>query len=154
MSAAPARGFTLLEVLVALAVIALGLVALLGAAGAMTRTAGDLASRTFAHWVAMNVLAEIRLTGQWPDTGTRDGRADLAGLEWRWTATVRTTDDPDIRRIEIEVATGDDDEPVTTLVGFIGRPQTRFELAPGAFGAPPPPPPGGGPDDDEPPPAK
>jgi len=65
-----ARGFTLLEVLIALAVLAIGMIAVIGTAGTSTRTAAELKEETFAHWVAMNELASLRLSANWPSLGT------------------------------------------------------------------------------------
>lgn len=119
-----ARGFTLLEVLIALAIAAIALVALFGAAAATVRTTDTLRDRTYAHLVAANLVAELRARESWPALGTSTGEATQAGRRWLWRAEVHSTDDGSIRRIDVSV----DDETgarAGTLIGFIGQPQPR-----------------------------
>ena len=125
-----ARGFTLLEVLVAMAVAALALLALFGAAAATLRTTSQLRERTYAHLVATNALAEMRATDAWPAPSTIEGDARQGDRVWRWHAVVSKTDDADIRRIDFTVE-DDQGERVGSLIGFVGRPQPRNTGAPG-----------------------
>jgi general secretion pathway protein I len=118
------RGFTLLEVLVAMAIASLALLALFGAAAATVRTTDVLRARTYADLVATNLLAEMRARDSWPEAGALSGNAQQAGREWRWRAVVTPTDDADIRRLDIVVDDADG-ERAGTLVGFIGKPQPR-----------------------------
>jgi general secretion pathway protein I len=97
------NGFTLLEVMVALAVIALGLAAVIQTVTATTSNTIYLRDKTFAYWVAQNQLAEIELTAASPKTGFTDGEEELAGLTWHWTRKIEGTEDPDTNRIEITV---------------------------------------------------
>ena len=113
-----ARGFTLIEVLVALVVVALALLALTRTAGGQVAAFDALRERTLAGWVAANVLAETRLATPLPATGRRDGRMQFAGREWRWTLDVQATANTRIRRLDIAVHAGDDPHPLATLTGF------------------------------------
>ncbi len=135
------HGFTLLEVLIALAVLAIGMIAVIGTAGSSTRTAAELKSETFAHWVAMNELSSLRLTAGWPDTGTQKGHAEMAGQRWNWKAEIKTTSDPDLLRVDIDVSNAaSPDAVVTSLTGFIGQPQTLpppGSAGPATLGNPP-----------------
>ena len=97
------KGFTLLEVMVALAVIALGMTAVIKTVTTTTFNTIYLRDKTFAYWVAQNQLAEIELTTAKPKTGFTDGKEDLAGLTWHWTRKIEETEDPDTNRIEISV---------------------------------------------------
>lgn len=116
------RAFTLLEVLVALAVLALALGALVRAGGEQARSLDHLRTRSFAEWVAADQLARARLAETWPDTGTRRGVTHMGQRQWHWRQSVSPTEDEDIRRIEITVRMEPESEaPVTTLAGFIGR---------------------------------
>jgi general secretion pathway protein I len=119
-----ARGFTLLEVLVAMAVASLALLALFSAAAATIRTTDVLRDRTYANLVATNLLAELRARDAWPEPGALTGTSQQAEREWRWRATVSTTDDADVRRLDIVVDAADDGR-AGSLIGFIGRPQLR-----------------------------
>ena len=74
------RGFTLLEILVALAVASLGILAVSRSAIQAASNASMLNEQTLAHWVAMNRMTEIRLEPQWPDIGRSDGEVEFADL--------------------------------------------------------------------------
>lgn len=116
------RAFTLLEVLVALAVLALALGALVRAGGEQARSLDHLRTRSFAEWVAADQLARARLAETWPDTGTRRGVTHMGERQWHWRQSVSPTEDEDIRRIEIAVRLEpESDTPITTLAGFVGR---------------------------------
>lgn len=98
-----ARGFTLLEVLVALAVLALALAAGIKAAGSNIDNSAYLRDRTLAHWVAMNKLTEMQVFNKFPATGTTErGSLLLAGSEWYWT--VQTTLNKSLVEYEFGVA--------------------------------------------------
>lgn len=117
------HGFTLLEVLVALAVLALALAAAVSAGAAYVSNQAYLQERTLAHWVARNALIEMQLERPWAGTGKREDEARMAGLDWYWRATVAETPERDMRRIDIEVWLGEDDkgEPLAGLSGFLER---------------------------------
>ena len=89
-----AAGFTLLEVMVALAIIAIALGALIKGGGDNASNAAYLKNKTLAQWVAMNKVAELQLKGKWPDLGTRSGTMELANNEWHWETKVAKTLDP------------------------------------------------------------
>lgn len=115
------RGFTLLEVLVALAVVAIALGALIAGTGTQTRSSAALQERTFAHWVAMNRAAELEAE---PATAvTEAGSETMAGQEWFWRVRIEPTDDPDVQRARIEVRRARTDEhALATLTSFLFRP--------------------------------
>jgi general secretion pathway protein I len=97
------RGFTLVEMVVALAVLALAMGALISGMGRYAANAAVLREKTVALWVAHNRLTEIGLDATWPDTGKSDGDVEMAGAEWRWDVTVAETPDPKVRRVDITV---------------------------------------------------
>jgi general secretion pathway protein I len=115
-----ARGFTLIEVLIALAVVAIALLALTRAASVQVQGFDSLRERTLAGWVAANALTETRLASAFPATGHSDGRMQLAARDWRWTRDVQATADEQIRRIDISVFLGESKQPSATLSGFAG----------------------------------
>jgi len=111
--------------MVALAVIAIGMAAVMSAVATTVNNAAGLRDRTFAQWVAMNKLTEMQIDREWPDTRSSDGSSIMADHEWFWNMEVKDTEDKTIRRVEISVKESKDDEsPVVTLVGFLGKPAT------------------------------
>jgi len=130
-------GFTLLEVLIALAVLAIGMLAVIGAAGSSTRIDSQLRDKTFATWVAMNELTTLRLARSWP-TDTQNDDADMGGQKWHWVAKFTPTSDPDLLRVDVSVSNAQQpDQEIASVTGFMGNPVTG--------GAPPPLTPGGQP---------
>jgi general secretion pathway protein I len=97
-------GFTLVEVLVALAIVSIALVAALRAAGQATNAAGDLRLRLFASWVAENRLAEHRARGDWLALGIGRGLQRQGGIEFAWREEVVATPNPAFRRVDVFVS--------------------------------------------------
>ncbi len=119
------RGFTLIEILVALAVIATAVAAVVTSVSAHVNNAAYLRERTLAHWVAMNKITEIQVSRAWPGAGNQRGEALMAGGNWAWEVAVSTTDDADVRRLDVKVYAGTKTkgEPLTNMVAYLGRPQ-------------------------------
>ncbi|MDN5864279.1 MAG: type II secretion system minor pseudopilin GspI [Gammaproteobacteria bacterium] len=117
------RGFTLIGVLVALAVIGIGLLAVISVAAKSVQVSSSLQQRNFANWIAQNRIARLRLAADWPDVGTSDGSVTFANRKWKYTTEVAETPDKDLRRVTVSVALASDpDTIVTRLVGFLGEP--------------------------------
>ncbi len=118
------RGFTLLEVMVALAVLATALAALIKGVSDNTANAAYLRDKSLAHWVGMNVVAEQRLTGDWNDKGIKRGEEEMGNHTWYWSAQFVETFDKDVRRLDVKVAADEkrDAQPLVTLVAFVERP--------------------------------
>jgi general secretion pathway protein I len=118
------KGFTLVEVLVALAIISIALLAALRAAGQGTNSLGDLRARLLAGWVAENRLAEHRGRGDWMPLGIQRGNARQAGIELSWREEVTATPSPSFRRIDIFVSPASDaSSPLAVLTGFLTAPE-------------------------------
>jgi general secretion pathway protein I len=117
-------GFTLLEVLVALAIIAISLSAAINAVSSATNTATYLKQKTFAEWVAMNKVAEMRLRHDWPAIGRSNGTAQMSDITWKWTMEVKNTPDQSVRRLEVSVQPESQREDAATamVVAFLGKP--------------------------------
>ncbi|MCR5881093.1 type II secretion system minor pseudopilin GspI [Phenylobacterium sp. J367] len=98
------QGFTLLEMLVALAVLSLGALALLNLAGESTRQATAVEDRFFAGVVAENEAVEALTAPVAPALGEEGGEASLGGQTWRWTRAVSRTTDPGVLLIDVRVA--------------------------------------------------
>ena len=119
----PARGFTLVEVLVALASVAIALLAALRAAGQGTNAAGELRLRTFATWVAEDRLAEHRARGDWLPLGIGRGTQRQGGVELVWREEVVPTPNPAFRRVDVFVsAPAEQSRALAHLTGFVVLP--------------------------------
>ncbi len=119
----PVRGFTLVEVLVALAIVSIALLAALRAAGQATNAVGELRLRLFAGWVAENRLAEHRARGDWLPLGIGRGTQSQGGAEFTWREEVIATPNPAFRRIDVFVsAPAEESRALARLTGFVVRP--------------------------------
>ncbi len=113
-------GFTLLEILVAMAVLAIALAAVLRAAGGSTGHAGDLRAHVLADWVAQNRLALHAARNDFPASGQQDGDETQAGQPFHWHEEVSETPNPAFRRVEITVFSPDDPgRALRKLTGFL-----------------------------------
>jgi len=118
----PMRGFTLIEVLVALAILAVALAAVIRSAGIAADGTLELKERLLATWIAQNRVAEYSARTLWPDIGTRAGNAEQGGVEFAWRETVTATPNPLFRRVEVQVYGPRTPERASaTLVGFAVR---------------------------------
>lgn len=120
------RGFTLVEVLVALAILAIALAAGSRAAAMMADSSSELRERLLASWVAQNRLAELQARRAWPGAGTSEGEVEQAGVKMIWRETVSTTPNQSFRRVEIRVgAVGRDDHALAQLTGYLARAEDK-----------------------------
>jgi general secretion pathway protein I len=95
------RGFTLLEVLIALVIVTLAVSALLGTVTSSASNVDYLRQKTVAEWVALNRLTEVRIAQQMPDKGKRTGNAEMAGMRWQWEEEVTELPIKGMFRVEI-----------------------------------------------------
>jgi general secretion pathway protein I len=117
-----ARGFTLIEVLAALVIVALGMLGVIQAVTQTARNGTYLREKTLAHWIAMNVITERRLLAAPPDVAESSDDVEFAGQRWRWTMTVTQTEVESLRRMDVAVRPADrpDSEALVTVTGFYG----------------------------------
>jgi general secretion pathway protein I len=117
------KGFTLVEVLVALAIVSIALLAALRAAAQGTSAVSELRLRLLAGWVAENRLAEHRARGDWLPLGIGRGRQSQGGLELAWREEVIATPNPAFRRVDIFVAApAEESRALAHLTGFVVLP--------------------------------
>ncbi|MEO5573337.1 MAG: type II secretion system minor pseudopilin GspI [Gammaproteobacteria bacterium] len=125
------RGFTLLEVMVALAVLAIAMAAVIKGIGANVSNMAYLRDRTLAHWVGMDIITESQVRRDWPDPPETDGAMLMGEREWHWQITVEETPDPDVRRMVVETrANKDDRQALTHLISYLVNPQTQIQATP------------------------
>jgi general secretion pathway protein I len=115
------RGFTLVEVLVALAIVAVALAAASRSVALSTDSALEHKLRVLSGVVAENRMAELAARRAWPGVGLTEGTERQAGLEFRWRAEVFATPHPLLRRVEIRISTPDNPHELRRLVGVLSR---------------------------------
>ena len=118
------RGFTLLEVLVALSVMVLALSALWKILGQSTAVVDALPDRILAMWCAQNRIVLRQASLQWPEPQVYKGREELAGKIWYWEEEIGITSEPRLRRITVKVGFSPEALTLATLEGFIRQPET------------------------------
>ena len=118
--AAVSGGFTLVDVLVALAIVAVTLAAGLRAAGALVDGSQRLADVTAAQWCAENQLAELRLTRQFPGVGDGDFACEMLGRTYAGTLRTRPTPNPNFRRVDA-IVRDEAQRPLVTVSAVVTR---------------------------------
>ena len=135
------KGFTLIEVMVALAIVALSLTAVTASLSQMIDAGQTMRDRTYASWIAQNRITELRLAFETPDVGATNGEVEYANAEWAWRAVVSETGVDDLYRIDVSVSFAGDEDVIRTVTGFTGPPGASGE-ANRAWAASGPPQPG------------
>ncbi len=119
------RGFTLLEVLVALAIVSIAIIPMVSVPVSVSSIQGTLKSKTFAEYVASNKIAEIHLDRKFPALGTKKGSEIMAGREWFWEAKIVKANSlfKNIRRIEVTVYDSEDNDAqaLSYVVSLVGK---------------------------------
>lgn len=108
-----AGGFSLLEMLVALAIVSIGLIAALRATGVGTEGAGEYRDRMLALWLAQNIVAERTARRDWPTPAVVSNEEEFAGRRFVVRQEIKTTPNPQFRRLDVSVAARE--EPARTL---------------------------------------
>ncbi len=116
------RAFTLIEVVVALFIVALGIGALLTTLTSSADNLEHLRDKSFAQWVALNHVTEVRLGIEAGDDGKSSGDVQFAGGTWYWRQEVTDPGIAGMRRIDVSVSrtAGADAPALGTAVGFVG----------------------------------
>jgi general secretion pathway protein I len=116
------RGFTLIEVLAALVIVALGMLGVIEAVTQSARNGTYLREKTLAHWIALNVITEKRLQPEPPPVTESSGDVEFAGQRWRWSMLVTQTQVASLRRMDVSVRPADaaDSSALATVTGFYG----------------------------------
>ena len=116
-------GFTLIEVMVALVVVALGMMAVKKTLSDYAATSAYLEEKTLASWIATNELTEIAVGPTWPALGDYEEDVEFARRQWRCEVVVSETEVENLRRADVSVALADRPERVIhTVSGLIEPP--------------------------------
>jgi general secretion pathway protein I len=118
-----ARGFTLVEVLVALMIVAMGLAALMITVSSTARTSGYLRDKTLAQWMALNRLSEVRLNLTKFGQNTDTGEITFANRTWHYDTRYFDTSFATMKRVVVRVYAGDaktKGNPIAESTGFLG----------------------------------
>lgn len=115
------RGFTLVEVLVALVIVAAASAAVLGSLSNAANSAVYLRDRTFAQWIALNRLTEVRTATIKPTVGKSEGEVEFAGEKWKWQQEVIQREFA-MRTVEVTVHRSLESQMLATVVGIVGTP--------------------------------
>lgn len=113
------RGFTLLEVLVALVIVGMGMMAVFTQLNQSLSAASRLRDKTLANWVAVDRITEIRVTGEYPKVGRREDEVEMANTVWAYAIDVSQVDE-NLRRLDVTVSFADTpDEILAEVAGFV-----------------------------------
>jgi general secretion pathway protein I len=119
------HGFTLIEVMVAVAIVALAVSALLFSVGKQVESSDYLREKILAQWLALNILQQAQLTARVTEKFTDDqdsGDSKFANRDWRWEIQTTKTDDEDFARIDVKIYSADNDtdsDPIANTTGYL-----------------------------------
>lgn len=116
------QAFTLIEVMIALSILALSLTAMAVTVSGALNNATTLQERTYASWIAQNKIVEMRLAGVVPKVGSNSGDIEYANSDWSWQAVVEETGIENLWRLEVAISRPGSEDPIRTVTGFIGEP--------------------------------
>jgi len=118
----PTRGFTLLEVMVAMAIVSLGMMAVHVQLNRYAVGAAIIENKVLASWIASNRIAELSVAPQWPPIGETSDEVDYARRVWIWRAQISETSVENLRRVDVSVALADQPEQVLHTVSGLLEP--------------------------------
>ena len=116
------RGFTLIEVMIALTIAALALTAATASISQMVDGARGMQDRTYASWIAQNRIVELRLANVVPEVNRSNSEVTFAGQEWELDTAIIETGVENLFRVDVSVSRQGSDEVSGIVTGFIGEP--------------------------------
>jgi general secretion pathway protein I len=117
-----AQGFTLIEVMLAMAIFAIAGVSLLNTADNNFKNLSHLESKILANWLASNQLVEVTLDQQWPPKNNKKGMVEMASREWFWAQKVIKTGDKNMRAVVIEIRLVEDEKlALTSVMTYVSK---------------------------------
>jgi general secretion pathway protein I len=120
--ASVSKGFTLIEVMLAMAIFAIAGISLLSAADSNFKNLSHLENKVLANWVASNQLVDVTLDQQWPPKNNKKGSVEMASRDWFWTQKVIKTGDKNMRAVVIEIRLIEDKKlALTSVTTYISK---------------------------------
>ena len=133
---ARARGFTLLEAMVALVIVALGMMAVNGQLNRYVVAASFVEEKTLASWIGTNQITALSVGTTWPAVGTHDEDVDFAQRKWRCHIVVTETDVMNLHRVDVSVSLKDNPERVIDKVSGLVEPPVPAGISPPRWALP------------------
>jgi general secretion pathway protein I len=115
-------GFTLIEAMVALAIVALGMMAVNTQLNRYVVTAAYIEQKTLASWVATNRLSEMSVAPEWPELGVTEEDVDFGAQSWHWHCEVFETPVENLRRVDVSVSLAEDPDRIIHKVSALIEP--------------------------------
>ena len=120
------QGFTLVEVLVALAIVGTGLMAIVSAVTNSAKVTNAAEQKMLASWVSANRFAELHLQTTPLSIGTKSGSVEMGGQRWSYKQDISKTEDPDLYEVRMEVyLESRPDVLQSSMFSYIGKPKSR-----------------------------
>lgn len=116
------RGFTLIEVMVALVIAALALGGAIASISQKVDAGRTIRDRTYASWIGQNKITELRLQNVVPKVSETNGEVEYGGMEWGWRANISETGVENLFRVDVDVSFAGSDDMIWQSSGFIGEP--------------------------------
>lgn len=111
-------GFSLLELLVAIAILSLAIIPMVASQTTAVRSSSKLSEKGYAQIVAENVMTELRLSETPPTTGTIDGAEIFGGVPFYWQAEVRELTPQKVISISLKIIKEENDKELYEIIGF------------------------------------
>ena len=137
MSRRCSTGFTLIEVMVALAIVAIGMMGVNKMLNDYALGAVYMEQKTLASWIATNKLTELSIAPTWPAVGDYEEDIEFAGQQWHSEIVVSETEVPNLRRVDVSVRRLEDPERVVHKVSALIEPPTPAGFQAPQWSAPP-----------------
>jgi len=118
----PVKGFTLVEVLVSLVLLAVALSAMIKTASENTVNTATIRNKYLASIIATNKISELQIAKTWPSTGKSNGNTELARQDWHWQMEIENTPDENLRKVILKISLEENKEKTFyTLNAYLGQ---------------------------------
>jgi general secretion pathway protein I len=135
-SRSASAGFTLLEAMVALVIVALGMMAVTSRMNSYAVATSFIETKTLASWIATNEITALSVAHEWPEVGDREEDVEFAGRQWHCAIVVSETDVQNLHRVDVSVSLADDPERVLHKVSGLIEPPAPAGFLPLEWSAP------------------